>query len=99
MLDYLYEREMVTGVYIPRWLKAETALGRVQAISFVVDQRHERYTGRLSFEDTLQLVRQGIGSSGRCLDYLDQTVTRLEGLGICPGQLKPLLAAGRAAER
>lgn len=94
-LDYLYEREMVTGVYIPSWLKVETAQGPVAAASFVVDRAHEQYTGRLSLEATAQMILQGKGHRGACLEYLTNTVHHLEGLGVGAGSLKQLLKVVR----
>ncbi len=91
VLEYLYEREMVTGVYIPSWLKLKTAQGDIRAASFVVDPGHEQYTGHLSLEDTAELIVQGHGQKGACREYLANTVHHLEGLGIGAGSLKRLL--------
>ncbi len=90
-LDYLYEREMITGVYRPMWLKVETPRGRVAAASFVVDRGHVQYTGRLTLEETAELIVQGHGARGACGDYLANTVRHLEGLGLGAGSLKHLL--------
>ncbi len=91
VMDYLHEREMVTGVYIPSWLKVETPMGPIRAASFVVDRDHAQYTGRLSIEETARLIRQGCGQQGPCLDYLANTVRHLESLGLGGGSLKQLL--------
>jgi cation transport protein ChaC len=91
VLDYLHEREMVTGVYLPTWLKVETREGPVSAASFVVDRTHRQYTGRLSLEETAELILQGHGARGPCTDYLANTVRHLEGLGLGAGPLERLL--------
>jgi cation transport protein ChaC len=91
VLDYLHEREMITGVYIPTWLAVETAQGPVSAAGFVVDRRHEQYTGRLTLDETAELILQGHGARGPCTDYLANTVRHLEGLGLGAGPLKRLL--------
>ncbi len=91
VLDYLYEREMITGVYRPMWLKVKTPPGRVTAASFVVDRGHVQYTGRLTLEETAELIVQGQGERGACGDYLANTVRHLEGLGLGAGSLKRLL--------
>jgi cation transport protein ChaC len=91
VLDYLYEREMVTGVYIPLWLTLECEPEPVTAATFVVDQSHEQYTGRLSLDETADMILQGAGQRGPCLDYLENTVHHLEALGLSGGSLKDLL--------
>ncbi len=91
VLAYLHEREMVTGVYIPTWLNLETAQGTVSAAGFVVDREHVQYTGRLSLEETAELILQGHGARGPCRDYLANTVRHLDGLGLGAGPLKRLL--------
>jgi len=91
VLDYLHEREIITGVYTPLWLDAETEQGHVSAASFVVDRSHVQYTGRLSIEETAELIVQGHGDRGPCGEYLSNTVRHLEGLGVGAGDLKRLL--------
>lgn len=91
VLDYLYDRELNTGVYIPRWLNVTTRDGSVVAAGFVVDRDHEQYTGRLSFKDTAKLILQGQGSRGHSLEYLANTVRHLESMGLGAGDLRILL--------
>ncbi len=91
VLDYLYEREMITGVYTPHWLTVETEQGPVTAAGFVVDREHEQYTGRLSLEKTAELIAQGHGERGACHEYLANTVRHLEALGLGAGSLKQVL--------
>lgn len=96
VLDYLYEREMVTGVYRPRWLNVRTDRGPVRAAAFVVDHRHAQYAGRLSEAELVDLVIQGRGRSGACLDYLEKTVHHLDALGLTDRALKRLLRLAHA---
>jgi cation transport protein ChaC len=91
VLDYLYERELVTGVYVPRWLQVETDGGRVVAAGFVVDRDHEQYAGKLSPEEIADLIIQGAGQRGLCTDYLANTVRHLENLGLPDPRLGRLL--------
>jgi len=81
-MDYLYEREMITAVYLPKWVRVGTAEGPVRAATFVVDTDHEQYTGQLPPERIVELILQGTGSSGPCLDYLENTVRHLHALGL-----------------
>lgn len=91
VMDYLYEREMITGVYEPTWLTVATEQGSVEAAGFVVDRAHRQYTGRLSLEETARLICQGRGSRGACHEYLANTVRHIEALGLGAGELKRLL--------
>lgn len=95
VIDYLWEREMVTEVYIPRWLACVTEAGKVSALSFVVDAQHRQYTGRLSTEETARLIVQGHGQRGPCSEYLANTNDHLEALGIRDRHLRGLIAVVR----
>jgi cation transport protein ChaC len=92
VMDYLYEREMVLGVYDPRWLKVALDDGRVvRAAGFVVDPTHPQYAGRLSLDAMADLILQGEGKGGTCLDYLRNTVHHLEALDMHDRALHRLL--------
>jgi cation transport protein ChaC len=92
VMDYLYEREMVLGVYDPRWLKVALDDGRVvHAAGFVVDPTHPQYAGRLSLDAMADLILQGEGKGGTCLDYLRNTVHHLEALDMHDRALHRLL--------
>ena len=103
-MDYLYEREMTTGAYEPRWLEVRSEVGTgpapehapVSAIAFVVDPAHRQYAGRLSLERTLDYVLQGHGARGPCVEYLENTVHHLRALGLRDRGLERLLDAAHA---
>jgi len=93
VLAYLYEREMVTGVYIPRWLDLRVQ-GRkrpLKALSFVVDPGHKQYAGHLSEAEIAALICQGEGQRGACAEYLRNTVRHLDALGLHDRSLHRLL--------
>lgn len=90
-MAYLYEREMVTGVYNPRWATVRTAYGPVTAAAFVVDPHHKQYAGRLAPDEVVALILAGQGNRGSCLAYLQNTVRHLRGLGIHDRPLEHLL--------
>jgi cation transport protein ChaC len=91
VMDYLWEREMVTGVYIPRWLDCRTPEGRVTAATFVVDPTHGQYTGKMPISQTAGLIAQGHGNKGPCSAYLESTIDHLDALGIHDRRLARLL--------
>jgi len=82
VLDYLWDREMLNRVYRPRQVPVATAAGRVRALAFTVNRDHPQYCGRLPAADLERLVRQGVGQSGRSVDYLMGLVDHLRELGI-----------------
>ena len=100
VLAYLYDREMTTGAYRPRWLNARLDDGRtVSAFAFIANRVHQQYTGRLAMARIIALVRQGSGERGACLDYLINTVAHLDALGIRESTLHGILRRARAAAR
>jgi glutathione-specific gamma-glutamylcyclotransferase len=82
VLAYLDQREMGTAVYERRRLSVVTAHGRVVAWCYVVRRDHPQYAGRLPAARCLDLVLDGIGQSGRNVEYVINTVTHLEQFGI-----------------
>ncbi len=91
VMDYLWEREMVTGVYEPRWLSVRTPEGPVSALGFVVDPRHPQYTGKMPADWVARLIVQGRGHRGPCSEYLVETDRHLRALGIVDRSLAQLI--------
>jgi glutathione-specific gamma-glutamylcyclotransferase len=83
VIAYLRERELVSNAYKERFLLVRLGDGRlVQALSYVVDRKHEQYSGPLSEEQAAERVKGAVGKSGTNEDYLFNTVEHLEALGI-----------------
>ena len=94
---YLEKREQVTAVYRDVIRPVHLADGRaVRALTFVVDERHEQFAGKLALEQQLAMVRAGVGLSGRNIDYVLNTAEHLLSLGIADGQLQALADILRA---
>lgn len=90
-LDYLHDREMMNDVYSPTHRTLETAAGPLEALCFIVDRAHRQYTGRLTLEETAEIIAAAAGQRGPCSEYLANTVRHLESLGVGAGSLKTLL--------
>jgi len=89
---YLQAREQVTAVYRDVTRPVHLADGRVvQALTFMVDERHEQFAGKLSLEQQLAMVRAGVGLSGRNVDYVINTASHLKSLGIVDRHLQALV--------
>jgi cation transport protein ChaC len=89
-LGYLWEREMVGGVYDMRELGVSTRAGIIKAHAFTVRRSHAGYAGRLGIDETARLILQGLGGRGPCREYLENTVRQLECLGLVDGPLHKL---------
>ena len=107
-LGILWNREMLSGVYQPRWVPAVLRDGRtVMAITFVVDPQHCQYCGDLPIERAAHHIAFAEGRRGPCRDYLANTVEHARSLGIHDPYIEelvvrvadlrgePVLSAGR----
>ncbi len=91
VVAYLHEREMINRVYHPRMVTVETGSERVHALTFIADRDHYQYAGTLATDGAVRLIRQGHGSGGPCMDYLENTAMHLRELGIHDSYLERLL--------
>jgi cation transport protein ChaC len=81
-LDIIWRREMVSGAYLPRWVRVTTEEGRVDAITFTIDPNNPRYAGRLDEDEVVRVVATAVGRLGPCTDYLFKTADALAALGL-----------------
>ena len=96
ILDYLWDREMVTAVYAPKVINLHLAGRRVTGRTFVAYHRHFQYAGRLPDDKIVALIRQSVGKTGTNIAYLEATVAHLDTLGIADDPLHRLLDRVRA---
>ncbi len=94
VLTYLWQREMITGIYEPRFIRLQVLTGDrpyVSGLAFVADPRHPQYIGGLALPDMVKRISEACGQSGDCRDYLTRTVAHLDQLGIPDGPIHRLL--------
>jgi len=91
-LRILWRREMVTGGYVPRWVRPRTAAGPVHAVTFVVNAASPRYAGRLELEEIARRVAVARGPLGTSRDYVEELARRLDALGLRDGAVAALAA-------
>jgi glutathione-specific gamma-glutamylcyclotransferase len=91
-LAIVWRREMISGAYVPRWVDVHTALGRLRAITFVINRDHEGYARFLPDDRVAEVIATAEGWLGPCADYLINTVDHLAALGIHDRPLKHLRA-------
>jgi len=63
----------------------------VTVYTFVADQDHEHYAGKLPVEQAASLIMEAEGSAGLNRDYLINTVRHLEQTGFAEPELHALL--------
>ena len=95
-LDVVWRREMMTGAYRSVWVNAHTPGGIEHAIAFAANHAHERYVRGLDTDETARLLATGSGPLGTCCDYLFDTVTHLDALGIRDRRMEALVERVRA---
>lgn len=94
---YLDGRELVTGVYAPKFVNVRLEGGEcVPAYVFLARRDHEQYAGKLPAERAAELVVRGHGLEGSGLDYLRNTIAHLDEMGMCDGPLHRILALAEA---
>ncbi len=96
VVAYLYEREMINQVYTPRMANISMGDDSHSALAFIADRKHGQYTGPLTDELSVKLIRQGRGHGGACIDYLRSTAEHLREIGIHDSRLERLLARALA---
>jgi cation transport protein ChaC len=91
VLAQLWKREMVLGVYDPRWLLADTPQGRVRALAFTLSRKSPSHTGELSEEEYRAIFAFATGIYGTTLDYAHRTHEELKRHDIRDRNLEKLL--------
>ena len=91
-IAYLRAREQVTSVYLEK-RKTVTLIGSrrtVEAVTYVVDRAHRQYAGVLDVDALERHVRSGVGVSGQCIDYVNNTLAHLREMNIHDPALEQL---------
>ena len=84
-IEYLRGREQVTMVYREALRPVELLHGtkqKVQAVCFLVDRMHRQYAGRLPVAKQAELVARGRGVSGDNVEYVINTLSHLDEMGL-----------------
>ncbi|MDP2239549.1 MAG: gamma-glutamylcyclotransferase [Burkholderiales bacterium] len=95
VLNGLWTREMSRRTYRPRLVRVELASERAQALTFVADPAHPAYAGGLAQEEIAAMISRGVGARGANIDYLINTLSHLEELGVRDPGLRRIHAAVR----
>lgn len=94
VFDYLQNREQDRGVYREAWRKVRLANGAsVQALTYLVNEHHPQFAGRLELAEQVRLVARSTGQSGRNTEYVRNTAAHLLALGIRDAALLDIVEA------
>lgn len=96
-LRRLWDREMFTGVYDPKWLQCQTPHGQVTALAFTLSKRSPNYIGELDDDTLIGILRHARGRFGSTLDYLVETAACLRRCGIRDPAIERQVALARSA--
>lgn len=94
-LARLWNREMPTGVYDPKWLSCRTPQGIVRGLAFTLSRRSPSHTGVLPDGELIEILRTANGRYGSTLSYLVETERSLRTCGIRDRDIERLVALAR----
>ena len=89
-LELVWRREMISGVYQPRWVTLHSPQGNIRAITFVVDRTHKQFISELPQEKAALHIAKAEGWLGSCRSYLEDTIAHLAKLGFSDSYLNRL---------
>ena len=95
-----WRRELFTGAYRSRWVdRGDRCAGPVRAVTFVANQAHPRYAGRLDEALVARRLASATGSLGSCATYLAETLGALRSVGLRDRALERLqrMVVGQAS--
>jgi len=100
-LSLVWQREMLSGAYVPRWLDVFDAGAREpfgQAIAFTIDTAGPQYAGQLAETEIIRRLATATGQLGSAADYLFRTRAGLHSLGVPDPELDRLADAVAIAQ-
>ncbi|MCW5751906.1 MAG: gamma-glutamylcyclotransferase [Alphaproteobacteria bacterium] len=92
VIKYLFDREMISGVYRPKLHRVlPDGAAPVLALTFVANRRHEQYAGKMPEREVARHIAAACGVRGPNRDYLANTCCHLDELGLADGPLHRIL--------
>lgn len=89
-VDYLWQREMVGGVYKPVLVPLRIQGARQTGLTFRVRRQHRQYCDDRCLDAAARIIAASHGPSGSNRDYLYQTLAHLDRLGIHDRMMREL---------
>ena len=93
----MWYREMLTGSYEPRWVTIQIeGLGRVRALTFVLNRDHPAHERALTEEQTAERIAHARGGMGANYGFLFRLMKCLEEMNVVDGPMSQLESRVRA---
>ena len=99
-LERLWQREMPSAVYDPRFLPCRTSHGEVRALTFTLSRRSPSFVETMADRDLVHVFKHAKGRFGTTLEYLLETADALRRRGLRDREIermvepRPLARAG-----
>lgn len=87
----LWQREMPSGAYNPKWVNCQSQNQTFNALAFVIDRNTDAYAPSLSVEQLRTVIHAGYGINGACIEYVMQTASALKLANITDPKLEHLV--------
>jgi len=94
-LGRLWDREMPSAVYDPKWVPCRTVDGRLQALAFTLARSSPSHVGAVPDDTMVRILGSACGRFGTTLHYLMETAESLRGCGIRDREIERLVALAR----
>ncbi len=95
-LAYLRERELISSAYLEVVCPVQLTDGReVQAVTYIVDTDHVQYCRDLALDKQAEVIAQAVGGRGPNTEYLYNTTSQLEKMGLNDPELNTLVGKVR----
>ncbi len=98
-VTYLRERELISSAYVERLVPVDLGDQTVTALAYVVDTSHVQYVAGMPLEEQAQIIARAVGGRGPNTEYLWNTVSHLDELGVEDAELAWLAARVRELAR
>lgn len=89
--DALWQREMPSGAYTPKWLNCRTERGNVKALTFIMNRNTDAYVPSLPLDRLVSIISSAHGTYGPCLEYVLETAQALKQSNIHDKRLQHLV--------
>lgn len=87
----LWQREMPSGAYNPKWVDCHSEGSVLSALAFVIDPHTDAYVPSMPLEQLREVIHTAHGMNGACIEYVLQTAAALEHANIADPKLELLV--------
>lgn len=87
----LWQREMPSGAYNPKWVDCHSHGEVFSALAFVIDPQNDGYVPSMPIEQLREVIHRAHGINGPCIEYVLQTAHALKHANIADPKLELLV--------